>query len=158
MRLARKLSLPLAKAALPGRAEVMRVPQTHFVNGQPLQRPFPLQHPLAASAGRFWHGLFLERRAQVLADRQRIQHGGGICRRHHTRSQLRGSVFRCNVRVYACGRGGGLVQRRLRCAATLAAMQCNEAALPHIELFLRRDPPFMEAAAAQRLPFGSFHR
>jgi peptide-methionine (S)-S-oxide reductase len=36
----RKLRLPRAEEALPGRSAVMRVPPTHFVNGQPLKGPF----------------------------------------------------------------------------------------------------------------------
>jgi len=36
-----KLSLPSAAEALPGRAEVMLVPEQHFVTGQPMQPPFP---------------------------------------------------------------------------------------------------------------------
>src|SRR5512141_2397128 len=35
------LELPTAATALPGRAEKMRVPARHFVNGNPLQPPFP---------------------------------------------------------------------------------------------------------------------
>ena len=37
----RKHALPTADSALPGRAETMPVPATHFVNGNPLQGPFP---------------------------------------------------------------------------------------------------------------------
>ncbi len=36
-----KLSLPTAEQALPGRQQVMPVPPQHFVNGNPLQPPFP---------------------------------------------------------------------------------------------------------------------
>ena len=35
------LSLPSAAQALPGRAEVMLVPDHHFVSGRPMQPPFP---------------------------------------------------------------------------------------------------------------------
>src|SRR5689334_23440894 len=47
-------SLP-TKAALPGRAERMPVPDAHFVNRHPLQRPFPagLQQAMFGM-GWFW--------------------------------------------------------------------------------------------------------
>ncbi len=37
----RKHALPTAETALPGRQETMAVPEKHFVNGNPLQGPFP---------------------------------------------------------------------------------------------------------------------
>lgn len=37
----KKTSLPTPDQALPGRAEKMPVPERHFVNGHPLQPPFP---------------------------------------------------------------------------------------------------------------------
>ena len=37
----KKLTLPTAREALPGRSEKMPVPSTHYVNGHPLQPPFP---------------------------------------------------------------------------------------------------------------------
>ncbi|MBD0392919.1 MAG: peptide-methionine (S)-S-oxide reductase MsrA [Microcoleus sp. C1-bin4] len=37
----KKSSLPSPQEALPGRAEPMSVPTTHFVNGNPLKPPFP---------------------------------------------------------------------------------------------------------------------
>ncbi len=37
----RKIRMPKPEEALPGRSETMRVPERHFVNGQPLQPPFP---------------------------------------------------------------------------------------------------------------------
>lgn len=37
----KKLTLPSADEALPGRATSMPVPETHYVNGNPLQPPFP---------------------------------------------------------------------------------------------------------------------
>lgn len=37
----KKLSLPTPEQALPGRAQKMPVPAKHFVNGNPLQPPFP---------------------------------------------------------------------------------------------------------------------
>ena len=40
MGMERKLRLPRAEEALPGRTEAMRVPPTHFVNGHPLKGPF----------------------------------------------------------------------------------------------------------------------
>ena len=38
---ARKLRVPSAAEALPGRAERMPVPSRHFVLGTPLEPPFP---------------------------------------------------------------------------------------------------------------------
>ncbi|MBW4512652.1 MAG: peptide-methionine (S)-S-oxide reductase MsrA [Scytonematopsis contorta HA4267-MV1] len=39
--LGKKLSLPTPEQALPGRAQKMPVPASHFVNGNPLKPPFP---------------------------------------------------------------------------------------------------------------------
>jgi peptide-methionine (S)-S-oxide reductase len=50
-----KLKLPTADTALPGRAERMRVPKFHFVNGAPLEPPFPAGMELALfGLGCFW--------------------------------------------------------------------------------------------------------
>ena len=51
----KKHGLPTEESALPGRAEVMPVPERHFVNGNPLQGPFP-QHLQQAMFGMgcFW--------------------------------------------------------------------------------------------------------
>lgn len=52
---ARKLELPDAADALPGRAEAMPVPDSHFVNGNPLKGPFPHQLETAMfGLGCFW--------------------------------------------------------------------------------------------------------
>lgn len=51
MGLQHKLRLPSENEALPGRQTPMRVPDRHFVNGQPLQPPFP------AGSERFLGGL-----------------------------------------------------------------------------------------------------
>ena len=37
----KKLTLPTSEEALPGRSQSMPVPEGHFVNGNPLQPPFP---------------------------------------------------------------------------------------------------------------------
>ena len=37
----KKVEMPSSERALPGREETMPVPETHYVNGQPLQPPFP---------------------------------------------------------------------------------------------------------------------
>jgi len=51
----RKLRLPTAAEALPGRAEPMRVPARHHVNGHPLSAPFPAGIEVAQFAlGCFW--------------------------------------------------------------------------------------------------------
>jgi peptide-methionine (S)-S-oxide reductase len=55
MGIERKLRLPGADEALPGRTETMRVPPTHFVNGHPLKGPFPAQYQQAVfGMGCFW--------------------------------------------------------------------------------------------------------
>jgi peptide-methionine (S)-S-oxide reductase len=51
----RKLRLPRAEEALPGRTESMRVPPTHFVNGHPLKAPFAANLQQAVfGMGCFW--------------------------------------------------------------------------------------------------------
>jgi peptide-methionine (S)-S-oxide reductase len=51
----RKLELPSPEEALPGRSERMPVPKSHFVNGAPLEPPFPEGTELALfGLGCFW--------------------------------------------------------------------------------------------------------
>jgi peptide-methionine (S)-S-oxide reductase len=51
----KKLTLPTADDALPGRSEVMPVPGSHFVNGHPLKAPYPEGMELAMfGLGCFW--------------------------------------------------------------------------------------------------------
>jgi peptide-methionine (S)-S-oxide reductase len=51
----KKLTLPTAREALPGRSEKMPVPSTHYVNGHPLQPPFPTGMETAMfGLGCFW--------------------------------------------------------------------------------------------------------
>ena len=51
----RKLHPPGAEEALPGRATPMPVPPAHFVNGRPLQAPFPQgSERFLAGMGCFW--------------------------------------------------------------------------------------------------------
>jgi peptide-methionine (S)-S-oxide reductase len=51
----RKLELPTPDTALPGRTEVMPVPETHFVNGNPMLPPFPATLQSAMfGLGCFW--------------------------------------------------------------------------------------------------------
>jgi peptide-methionine (S)-S-oxide reductase len=53
--LVHKLALPSAEQALPGRATPMAVPASHYVNGHPLQAPFPAGLQQAVFAlGCFW--------------------------------------------------------------------------------------------------------
>lgn len=53
--LAHKLDLPTAEQALPGRESPMPVPEQHFVNGHPLQAPFPAGLETAIfGLGCFW--------------------------------------------------------------------------------------------------------
>jgi peptide-methionine (S)-S-oxide reductase len=55
MGMERKLRLPGAADALPGRAQAMPVPAEHFVNGHPLTPPFPVQMRQAVfGMGCFW--------------------------------------------------------------------------------------------------------
>ena len=51
----RKLKVPTAADALPGREEAMSVPSTHFVNGARLEPPFPAQtEQVILGMGCFW--------------------------------------------------------------------------------------------------------
>jgi peptide-methionine (S)-S-oxide reductase len=53
--LGKKLSLPKPEEALPGRTTKMPVPDRHFVNGNPLQPPFPAGLEMAMfGLGCFW--------------------------------------------------------------------------------------------------------
>jgi len=50
-----KLTMPSPEEALPGRRDRMRVPSAHFVNGAPLEPPFPAGTELALfGLGCFW--------------------------------------------------------------------------------------------------------
>jgi peptide-methionine (S)-S-oxide reductase len=51
----KRLDLPTAADALPGRADPVKVPAQHFVNGRPLQPPFPEGMQIADfGLGCFW--------------------------------------------------------------------------------------------------------
>jgi peptide-methionine (S)-S-oxide reductase len=50
----RKLKMPTAADALPGRSEKMPVPAKHFVNGAPLEGPFPGKEQALFGMGCFW--------------------------------------------------------------------------------------------------------
>lgn len=51
----KKIEMPTAESALPGRAETMPVPERHFVNGHSLQPPFPAGMQQAMfGMGCFW--------------------------------------------------------------------------------------------------------
>ncbi|MEN8261330.1 MAG: peptide-methionine (S)-S-oxide reductase MsrA, partial [Pseudomonadota bacterium] len=53
--LARKIEMPTREQALPGRAEKMKIPERHFVNGNPLLPPFPTNLKTALfGLGCFW--------------------------------------------------------------------------------------------------------
>lgn len=53
--LGKKLTLPTPDKALPGRQEPIPVPATHFVNGNPLQPPFPDgMEQVIVGMGCFW--------------------------------------------------------------------------------------------------------
>ncbi len=49
-----KLRMPTREEALPGRAERMPVPAKHFVNGAPLEPPFPGMQQAMFGMGCFW--------------------------------------------------------------------------------------------------------
>lgn len=54
-KLGKKVSLPTPDQALPGRAEAMPVTNKHFVNGNPLQPPFPEgMETVVLGLGCFW--------------------------------------------------------------------------------------------------------
>lgn len=51
----KKLTIPTATDALPGRAEAMPVPAKHYVNGNPLKPPFPEgMEQMVIGMGCFW--------------------------------------------------------------------------------------------------------
>jgi peptide-methionine (S)-S-oxide reductase len=51
----KKLTIPTAEQALPGRSEAMPVPSNHYVNGNPLQPPYPETMEMAMfGMGCFW--------------------------------------------------------------------------------------------------------
>ena len=51
----RKLEMPTEDTALPGRSEIMPVPEHHFVNGNPLDKPLPQDMSYAMfGLGCFW--------------------------------------------------------------------------------------------------------
>jgi peptide-methionine (S)-S-oxide reductase len=51
----KKLTIPTPEEALPGRKEAMPVPSTHYVNGNPMQPPYPDQMEMAMfGMGCFW--------------------------------------------------------------------------------------------------------
>ena len=53
--LGKKLKMPSASDALPGRTEAMPVPDKHYVNGNPLKPPFPAGLEMAMfGMGCFW--------------------------------------------------------------------------------------------------------
>ena len=80
----KSLKAPSKDQALPGREARMPVPAAHFVNGHPLQPPFP--DGLASRDVR--DGLFLGRRAKVLAASRGVHHGGRLRGRAHPESDL----------------------------------------------------------------------
>ena len=49
-----KLEIPSREKALPGRSQKMAVPSRHFVNGAPLQPPFPGMETAVFGMGCFW--------------------------------------------------------------------------------------------------------
>ena len=53
--LGKKLTIPTPEQALPGRDQEMKVPEKHFINGNPLKGPFPVGMEMAIfGLGCFW--------------------------------------------------------------------------------------------------------
>ena len=53
--LGKKLTIPTPEQALPGRDQEMKVPEKHFINGNPLKGPFPAGMEMAMfGLGCFW--------------------------------------------------------------------------------------------------------
>ena len=53
--LGKKLTIPTPEQALPGRDQEMKVPEKHFINGNPLKGPFPVGMEMAMfGLGCFW--------------------------------------------------------------------------------------------------------
>ncbi len=53
--LGKKTTIPTPEQALPGRAQEMKVPEKHFINGNPLKGPFPAGMEMAMfGLGCFW--------------------------------------------------------------------------------------------------------
>ena len=53
--LGKKLTIPTPEQAFPGRSQEMRVPEKHFINGNPLKGPFPPGMEMAMfGLGCFW--------------------------------------------------------------------------------------------------------
>ncbi|ELS03793.1 methionine-S-sulfoxide reductase [Xenococcus sp. PCC 7305] len=53
--LGKKLTIPTPEQGLPGREQQMRVPEKHFINGNPLKGPFPAGMEMAVfGLGCFW--------------------------------------------------------------------------------------------------------
>ena len=74
----RKTTMPEPHEALPGRDTRMPVPARHYVNGNPLQPPFPDNLETA----------MLGCGTRVLANGRGIYHSGGLCGRYNTQSDL----------------------------------------------------------------------
>ena len=79
----KKLELPSREEALPGRQAKMPVAKAHFVNGHPLEPPFPDGLEQRCSAmGCFWGA---ERK---FWRSRRLHHGGRLCRRLYAEPDL----------------------------------------------------------------------
>jgi peptide-methionine (S)-S-oxide reductase len=89
----KKLEMPVADNALPGRSAPIPTARQHFVNGHPLKGPYPEGLAMAM----FGLRLLLGRRAQILgAWRRHLRDRGRLCRRLHAQSHLRGGVQRAH--------------------------------------------------------------
>ncbi|GIT40060.1 MAG: hypothetical protein Ct9H300mP8_12560 [Gammaproteobacteria bacterium] len=89
MALEYKLRLPLESEALPGRAEAVPVPPSHFVQGRPLEPPFPRQMELlVVGMGCFWGA---ERLFWQIDGVYKTR--GGVCGWAHAKSDVRRGLF-----------------------------------------------------------------
>ena len=86
----KKLEMPTAAEALPGRSSPIPTAREHFIFHRPLTGPYPD----GARDRDVRHGLLLGRRAQVLGARRRhLHHGGRLCGRPHAQPDLRGGLL-----------------------------------------------------------------
>ena len=87
----KKLEIPSADEALPGRATAIPTARTHFVNGHALKGPYPDGLAMAMfGLGCFWGA---ERKFWELGDGG-LCHRGRLCRRPDAEPDLRGSLQR----------------------------------------------------------------